>query len=148
MLCLTRISVSDRSKDTPLTTSPAKPRIVIADDHNRMLEEVSRLLTRKFEVVAAVENGALAVLRVMDLKPDIVVLDIHMPMMGGIEAARELIRLGSSAKIIFLTIETDPEYVGVATAMGASYVIKAHIHDLIIAIDEALAGRTFVSSDY
>ena len=145
MLCLTQVSASNRSDDTPLTTSPAKPRIVIADDHNGILEAVSRLLKRKFDVVAAVENGALAVLHVTDLKPDAVVLDIHMPMMGGIEAARELIRLGSSAKIIFLTIETDPEYVGLATAMGASYVVKTHIRDLVIAIDEALAGRTFVS---
>ena len=145
MLCLNRILASNRSDDTPLTTSPAKPRIVIADDHNPILEEVSRLLKRKFEVVAAVENGALAVLHATDLKPDAVVLDIHMPTMGGIEAAQELIRLGSSAKIIFLTIETDPEYIGLATAMGASYVIKAHIRDLIIAIEEALAGRPFVS---
>jgi DNA-binding NarL/FixJ family response regulator len=146
MLCLNRISASNRSDDIPLTTSRAKPRIVIADDHHQMLEEVSRLLKRKFEVVAAVENGVLAVLHVTDLKPDAVVLDIHMPKMGGIEAAKELIRLGSSAKIIFLTIETDPEYVGLATAMGASYVIKGHIHDLTIAIEEALAGRPFVSS--
>ena len=111
-----------------------------------MLEEMSRLLKREFEVVAAVENGALAVLHVMDLKPDAVVLDIHMPRMGGIEAAQELIRLGSSVKIIFFTIETDPEYVGLATAMGASYVIKAHARNLKIAIEEALAGRRFVSS--
>jgi DNA-binding NarL/FixJ family response regulator len=88
----------------------------------------------------------LAVRRVSDLKPDAVVLDIHMPRMGGVEAAQELNRLGLSAKIIFFTIETDPEYVGLATAMGASYVIKTHIHDLITAIKEALAGRPFVSA--
>jgi len=111
-----------------------------------MLQEISRLLKREFEVVAAVENGALAVLHVTELKPDAVVLDIHMPKMGGMEAAQELMRLGSSAKIIFLTIETDPEYVGLATAMGASYVIKSHVRDLIIAIEEAIAGRQFVSS--
>jgi DNA-binding NarL/FixJ family response regulator len=130
-----------------MTASAPKPRIILADDHRAMLEEVSRLLEREFEIVAAVPNGALAVECVADLKPDAVLLDIHMPGMGGIEAARHLRRLGSSAKIIFLTIESDPDYVRLATAMSASYVVKSRMRrDLLIAIKEALAGRSFVSS--
>ncbi len=145
---MSKLSLAPESiRDThPIDEPSPKRRIVIADDHHQMLEEISRLLKRDFEVVAAVENGALAVRHVTDLKPDVVVLDIHMPRMGGIEAAQELIRLGSSAKIVFLTIETDPEYVGLATALGASYVIKSRVRDLIIAIKEALAGRQFVSA--
>jgi len=130
-----------------MTTSAPKPRIILADDHRAMLEELSRLLEREFEIVAAITDGALAVERVADLKPDAVLLDINMPGMGGIEAAQQLRRLGSPAKIIFLTIESDPDYVRLATAMSASYVVKSRMRrDLLIAIREALAGRLFVSS--
>jgi DNA-binding NarL/FixJ family response regulator len=130
-----------------MTTSGRKPRIVLADDYGPMLEEVSRLLEREFEIVAAVPDGALAVEAVTDLKPDAVLLDIHMPGMSGIEAAQQLRHLESSAKIIFLTIERDPEYVRLAAALSASYVFKSRMsRDLSIAIKEALAGRLFVSS--
>jgi len=141
------LSPVDLENNSKLTAPRPKPRVIVADDHHAMLEEMSRLLKGDFEVVAAVTNGALAVQNVADLKPDAVVLDIHMPGMDGIEAARNLMRLGSSAKIIFLTIEIDPEYVELATTMGVSYVVKTRLyHDLIIAIKEALAGRLFVSS--
>lgn len=112
-----------------------------------MLEEMSKLLESEFEIMAAVADGALAVEHVANLKPDAVLLDIHMPGMGGMEVAQRLRRLGSSAKIIFLTIESDPDYVRLATTMGASYVVKRRMHrDLSIAIKEALAGHPFVSS--
>jgi DNA-binding NarL/FixJ family response regulator len=133
--------------DIGLSASSGKKRIVIADDHGPMLEEMSRLLRSEFEIVAAVSNGAWAVKTVVEMDPDAVVLDIHMPQLGGIEAAQELRRSGSTTKIVFLTIETDPEYIGMATAMGASYVVKSRIRgDLAVAIKEALAGRVFVSS--
>ena len=130
-----------------MTTSAPKPRIILADDYRPMLEEVSRLLEPEFEIVAAVSDGALAVAAVSDLKPDAVLLDIHMPGTSGIEAAQQLRHLGSSARIIFLTIEKDPEYLRLATALSASYVVKSRMRrDLIIAVKEALAGRLFVSS--
>jgi DNA-binding NarL/FixJ family response regulator len=130
-----------------MPASPTKPRIVIADDHGPMLTEVSRLLGPEFEIVAAVSNGALAVQSVAEMEPDAVVMDIHMPELGGIEAAQSLKRSGSAVKVVFLTIETDPEYIGMATAMGASYVVKSRIRkDLRVAVKEALAGRVFVSS--
>jgi len=111
-----------------------------------MREEVSRLLEREFEIVAAVPDGALAIEHVLNLKPDAVLLDIYMPVMGGIEAAQHLRRVGSSAKIIFLTINSDPDYIRLANEMNASYVIKSRMRlDLVIAIKEALAGRLFVS---
>ena len=112
-----------------------------------MLEEVSKLLESEFEIVAAVSNGALAVEAVTGLKPDAVLLDIHMPGTSGIEAAEQLRHMGTSAKIIFLTIETDPEYVRLASSLSASYVVKSRMpRDLVIAVKEALAGRLFVSS--
>ena len=142
MLCL--VDVEDDSK---LKASCPKPTIVIADDHHPMLEEISRVLEGEFDVVASAPDGALAVRHASRIKPDVVVLDIHMPGMSGIEAARDLIRSGSSAKIILLTIETDPAYVELAISMGVSYVVKSRLHrDLILAIKEALAGRMFVST--
>ena len=114
-----------------MTTSGPKPRIVLADDYGPMLEEVSRLLEREFEIVAAVPDGALAVEAVTDLKPDAVLLDIHMPGMSGIEAAQQLRHMESSAKIIFLTIERDPEYVRLAAALSASYVVKSRMSHTI-----------------
>jgi DNA-binding NarL/FixJ family response regulator len=130
-----------------MTASAPKPRIILADDHRAMLEQLSRLLEREFEIVAAVTDGTLAVERVADLKPDAVLLDINMPGMGGIEAAQHLRRLGSPAKIIILSIASNPDDVRLATAMSASYVVKSRMRrDLLIAIREALAGRLFVSS--
>jgi two-component system response regulator DesR len=118
--------------DIGLSASSGKKRIVIADDHGPMLEEMSRLLRSEFEIVAAVSNGAWAVKTVVEMDPDAVVLDIHMPQLGGIEAAQELRRSGSTTKIVFLTIETDPEYIEMATAMGASYVIKSRIRGVVL----------------
>jgi DNA-binding NarL/FixJ family response regulator len=130
-----------------MTASGPKPRIILADDYRPILSEVSRLLEREFEIVGAVPDGALAVEAVADLKPDAVLLDIHMPGMSGLEAAQHLRRMGSSVKVIFLTIESDPEYVRLAIEMSASYVVKSRMsRDLLIAIKEALAGRLFVSS--
>jgi DNA-binding NarL/FixJ family response regulator len=126
--------------------SDCKPRILLADDHRLMLETMSRLLEPEFEIVDRLPDGALVAERCAALKPAAVVLDIRMPGMGGIEAAQELIRSASSVKIVFLSIEQDPEYVRLATSMKASYVFKARMHqDLIGAIKEAIGGRSFVS---
>jgi len=130
-----------------MTTSPAGPRVVLADDYRPMLEEISRILEGQVEIVAAVSDGPSAMSAVADLKPDAAVLDIHMPGMSGIDVARRLKNAGSATKIIFLTIGRDPEYIELATAMGGSYVVKSLVgRDLLIAIKEALVGRLFVSS--
>ena len=129
------------------TTPVIKARLMVADDHAAMLKELTRLLQRDYQVVGAVSDGDLAVESAKELKPDLMVLDIHMPRMGGIEAAQELRRLGCAVKIVFLTIERDPEYIRLATAMGASYVLKSRMHrDLLTAIRETLAGNAFVSA--
>lgn len=99
-----------------------------------------------FEIVAAVPNGALAVQRVADLHPDIVVLDVAMPVMGGIEAGRAIKGISPNTKIVFLSIQLDHEYIEAAVEMGASYVHKLRMRsDLLTAINQALAGREFVS---
>jgi len=129
-----------------LNSSRTKTTVVLADDNRAMLDEVSRFLQAHFDVVAMVPNGALAVQSAVDLHPDIVVLDIAMPVMGGIEAARTIKRMGLATKIVFLSIQFDHEYVEAAAEIGASYVLKTRMRsDLLMAINEALAGREFVS---
>jgi len=124
----------------------SKPTVVIADDHPEMLEAVSQLLREEFDIVSTVQDGASALQVVTELKPAVVILDIAMPKMGGIEVAQELKRFKLSSKIIFISIQNDPGYIQVLTAMGASYVLKMRIQtDLILAIRETLHGRVFVS---
>ena len=123
-----------------------KHGVVLADDHRVMLTEVRTLLEPRFNVLAAVENGLLAVEAVAKFKPELAVLDIAMPHMSGIAAAHEIRKLGLPTKSVFLTIQGDPEYIQAAQDLGAGYVLKSRIHsDLVLAIDEALAGRAFVS---
>ena len=112
-----------------------------------MLEHVTQLLEPEFEVVGAVTDGQALLEAAADLKPDVLVLDIAMPILSGLEAARELQRLQSPAKIVFLTVHEESEFVRESFASGASgYVFKPRLaNDLTTAIHEALAGRSFIS---
>jgi DNA-binding NarL/FixJ family response regulator len=124
-----------------------KPTVLLADDSDRILNVASRLLGADCEVVATVSDGDSALRAVNQFKPDLVVLDINMPGMDGIQAARQLQKLGPEPRVVFLTVQEDPDIVQAACAMGASYVVKARMYsDLPVAIKEALAGRVFVSS--
>jgi len=120
---------------------------LLADDHQAVLGTVARLLAVDFDVVGAVENGELAVEAVVALDPDIVVLDISMPVMNGIEAASRLKKSGSRARVIFLTVQTQPDFVTAAFLAGAlGYVLKPRVcTDLVPAIREVLEGRIFAS---
>ena len=129
-----------------MTEGSSRPRIVVADDHPQMLDEVSRLLQEEFDVVATVPDGTTTLKVVQDLKPDVVVLDVMMPGLSGIQTAQQLRCMDQPPRIVYLSIQNDPEYVEAATAMGASYVAKSRMRpDLLIAIKEALAGRIFLS---
>ncbi len=123
-------------------------RIVIADDHLGMLQKVTPLLEPEFDVVGTVSDGQAFLRTVAEMQPDLVILDISMPGINGIEAAPQFKQGGSTAKHIFLTIHEDPDFLSEALSTGAlGYVVKSHIaSDLIPAIHEALAGRIFVSS--
>ncbi len=125
-----------------------RARILLADDHKEMRERVRRHLEHEFDVVEAVENGRVLVDAASRLNPDVCLLDISMPVLDGIEAAIQLRESGSPAKIVFLTIHEDRDFVQAALKTGASaYVVKRSMaSDLGIAIREALAGRTFISS--
>ncbi len=124
-----------------------RKRILVADDHAGMQQRVSNLLESQFEVVAIVNDGLAAIEATARLKPDLVLLDVLMPQMDGIRAAQELKRKGCKAKVVFLSVQQDAEYVDAAFESGAmGYVFKSRMHsDLVWALDRALAGEVFVS---
>ena len=123
-------------------------RILLADDHKEIRDKVKRYLEADFNVLDAVEDGRALLDAAAKLDPDICLLDISMPVLNGIEAAALLKESGSKAKIIFLTVHEDADFLQAALKTGASgYVIKRLMaSDLHRAINEALAGRIFVSS--
>ena len=123
-----------------------KPTVVLADDHPRVLSTVGEILASEFDILAGVSDGIKVVQAALKYKPDILVLDIAMPGLDGIQAAREVRRLTLPARFVFLTIQEDADYLRAAHDLGASYVLKHRMHiDLRVAIREALAGRMFVS---
>jgi len=125
----------------------SRPRILLADDHPGVLEHAQRILAPEYEVVGQVNDGRAAVDAAFELRPDLVVLDIMMPELDGFDAARELRRRGSSAKVVFLTVQQNQEYVSAALdSGGVAYVLKSRMYsDLIPAVREALTGNIFVS---
>jgi DNA-binding NarL/FixJ family response regulator len=121
--------------------------VLLADDHEDFLATAVRHLEPHFDVLKAVCNGEALLDQAAKLEPDIVVLDISMPVLGGIDAARRLKAAGSPARIVFLTLHADPDYVRAAFETGAlGYVVKSRLAtDLLPCLREALAGRPFVS---
>lgn len=123
-----------------------RPTVVLADDHDGVISRVREILSADFHIVAAVNNGMQVAAATLKYRPDILVLDIAMPGLDGIQAAREVRRLALPSRLIFLTVQEDADYMQAAQALGASYVLKPRMHiDLPLAIQESLAGRMFVS---
>ena len=122
-------------------------RLLVADDHAAMREKVVGTLEVEYSVVGAVSD----VQEMLDvesrIKPDVVILDISMPTINGIEAAIRLRQRASQARIVFVTVHEEPAFLQAALAAGAlGYVIKSRlVSDLRLAVREAMAGRVFVS---
>lgn len=124
-------------------------RVLLADDSPSMLQAARRILEPEFQIVGTVDDGQAVLEATESLKPDVLILDISMGVMNGLEAARLLTRIGSKAKIVFLTVHKDQEFVEEAFSAGAiGYVIKPRLgSDLLVAVREAMIGHTFVSPD-
>jgi len=125
-----------------------RPRVLLADDHKEMRDRVMRHLEIEFDVVEAVGDGRTLLDAAFRLNPDVCLLDISMPALNGIETAIQLKQRGSKAKVLFLTIHEDVDFLEAALRTGASgYVLKRRMtSDLRPAIRDALAGKTFISS--
>ena len=126
----------------------SKIRVLLADDHEAVLARVRVVLGEEFEIVGSVVNGNDAVTQVQRLDPDVLVIDISMPGLNGLQAASRLQSRHSRTKVVFLTVHEDRDFVDAAFGAGASaYVTKSQLTtDLIPAIHEALRGGKYVSS--
>lgn len=121
--------------------------VLIADDHTLMLEGLTRLLATEFQVVGTAPNGRVLLEEAQRLEPDIVVLDVGMPELNGIETAHRLVKILPSTKIVFVTQQLAPAYLHAAFAAGArAYVSKQSASsELILAIRTALDDRFYVT---
>jgi DNA-binding NarL/FixJ family response regulator len=123
--------------------------VFLADDNFAVLDHVREMLEKDgtYKVIAVVSDGAIVVREYLRLRPDLILLDISMGTTSGIVVARQLRDSGCSAKIIFLTVHEDSDYVNAAIgAGGLAYVVKSRLNmDLLSAIKAVLANKLFVS---
>lgn len=124
-----------------------RPRVLLADDHQLVREAFARLLESDCDVVGAVADGRALLAAVPELRPDIVVLDIAMPLLNGLDAARQLKRLMPEVKLIFLTVSEDPDLAAEAfRAGGSGYLLKnSAASELLKSIQEVFQGRSYVT---
>ena len=125
----------------------SRPRILIADDHQILAEGLRGLLEPEFEVVAVVADGRALVAAARELQPDVIVADVSMPSLGGIEAATQLRAQGIKARVVFLTMHQEVGYARRAMeAGGAGYVLKhSAASELVTAVHAALRGQIYVT---
>lgn len=124
-----------------------RARILLADDHRLLLEAFKKLLEPEFEVVGTARDGRVLLDAAQELKPDVIVLDIAMPQLSGLTAARRLKRMMPEVKLIFLTVNEDPDFASEAIRVGASgYVLKnSAASELFQAIEAVLQGKVYVT---
>ena len=124
-----------------------RARLLIADDHTLILEGLRRMLEPEFELAGSVEDGRALLSAAQSLKPDVILLDISMPVLNGIDAAQQLRRLLPLTKLIFITMHAEPVFVTEAFRAGASgYLLKrAAASELLTAIREVLKGNRYIS---
>ena len=124
-----------------------RTRILLADDNRPLMEVTAKILASSFDVVGMAHDGQSLVSKALLLTPDVIVADVTMPIMTGIEAAHQLREAGLAKRFVFLTIHSEHEFIRACLAEGAlGYVLKTHMNDdLVPAIHAAMAGKLFVS---
>jgi DNA-binding NarL/FixJ family response regulator len=124
-----------------------RPRVLLADDHRLLREAFSRLLEPECEVVGGVADGRAVLTEAARLQPDIVVLDVAMPLLNGLDAARQLRQAMPKVKVIFLTMNEDPDIAAEAFRLGASgFLLKnSAASELLHAIREVSRGRSYIT---
>lgn len=125
----------------------AKPRVILADDHTLLLDAFETLLAPECDVVARVGDGRALVAAVREHHPDVVVLDLAMPLLNGIEAARQIKQISRAIKIVFVTMNEDSDLAAEAfRAGGSAYLLKRSAgSELLQAIREAMKHRSYVT---
>lgn len=125
----------------------ARPSVLLADDHPATLEIIAQILAQKFEILEKVKNGQEALDAALELQPDLVVLDISMPKISGIDVAKKLRKNNPDIKVVFVTVHCNPDFLSQALdAGGFGYVIKSTMgSELVRALNDALLGRRFIS---
>ena len=126
-----------------------KPRVLLADDHRMVAEGLKSLLVEEFELVGIVEDGRALVKAARDLNPDVIVADISMPQLNGIDALTQLKQDNPHVRVVFLTMHRNAAYARRALKAGAMGFVLKHSApaELVIAVRAALQGRTFIAPD-
>lgn len=124
-----------------------RPRLLMADDHTLVLEGIRKLLENEFELVGTVEDGRALLRAAIELRPDVILLDISMPLLNGIEACRQLVKSMPKVRVIFLTMHADVVYVEEAfRAGGMGYLLKrSAASELSSAINVVMRGGRYVT---
>ncbi len=125
----------------------ARPRIVLADDHGVIMQALGDLLDRDYDIVAAVRDGLELVDAARRLRPDVIVADMNMPRLSGLDALRQLTSEAIESRFVFLTMDGDPALAAEAFRTGAAAYLLKHsaTEELHVAIQEVLQGRSYVS---
>jgi DNA-binding NarL/FixJ family response regulator len=128
-------------------TSARRPRVLLADDHRLLREAFVKLLEPDCDVLGAVTDGRALLEAAPKLRPDVVVVDIAMPLLNGLDAARQLKRSMPSLKVIFLTVSEDPDLAAEAfRAGGSAFLLKnSAASELVQAIQDVMQGRSYVT---
>jgi DNA-binding NarL/FixJ family response regulator len=136
-----------KTRKIAVKTLLRRPRLLLADDHALLLDGLKKLLEQEYDLVGTAANGRALVAAARRLRPDIIVLDISMPRLNGIDAARQIRDALPNAKMLFLTVHADSAYVEEAFRAGAlGYVLKqGAAHELFVALRKVFRGRAYVS---
>jgi DNA-binding NarL/FixJ family response regulator len=123
------------------------PRVLLADDHHLLLGALEKLLQEDCQIVGRVSDGHALVAAAQQLKPDVIVLDVAMPLLNGLEAGRQIKQALRSVKLIYVTMNEDPDIAAEAFRAGASaYLLKRSTPvELLTAIREVMLGRSYVT---
>ena len=123
------------------------PRILLADNHAPTLEGISAILAPHYEIAGSAADGRALVEAALRLKPDLIIVDITMPLLSGIEAARQIKTSLPGTKLLFVTMHSSSAYVKAALGAGANgYVLKSDVlEELLDAVQSVLRGRIYVS---
>jgi DNA-binding NarL/FixJ family response regulator len=124
-----------------------RPRILLADDHTMLLDAFRRLLEPQCEIVGTANDGRALLELAASTRPDVIVLDIAMPRLNGMDACAQLRRKMPGVRLVFLTVNEDPDIAAEAISLGASgYLLKNSASgELFTAIERALAGKTYIT---